>query len=191
MTYAYAEPSPFPPSYEGNPWSYAFGLFGDVVAGMLALAILLGYVFEARRDRHAAPTLPADPARAAKFQVQPWAAKISVLAIYRAYNICLLLFVILRSLPDALWMLLWGEVSEPTIEVLLMGDLIADGLALAPLSMAALCWAWSRQVLPHRLAYPTALQMPRLSYAVVRQYAKIVVAILVIAGGVTIGKAAA
>jgi hypothetical protein len=182
--YRYAEPSPFPPSFEGDPMSYLFGLFGDVVAAGLALAILLGMLFERRRKEQVARAVGAE-----RFMVQPGLHRFTVLEVYRAFVIGILAFIVMRAAPDAAWMLLWGEVNEPTIRLLLRLDMLLDGFALVPFFFAIICWGWGRQTIPQRLLAESALQMPRLSWGMVWQNTKIVVLVLFIAAGVTLGKA--
>lgn len=178
--------SPFPPSFEGSPWAYAFGLFGDVLAAALALTILLSYLFENRRqdtihrllDNHA-PRTPSIPR---------W----SPLWLYLVGQKCFLTFVVMRTLPDALWMLAWGEVSRRTIEIMLRVDLYADGLAIIPLMLASLSWAYGRQVIPQRLT-EGAYQVihGKTPWDVVAKNARIVAAVFFIALLVALGKASA
>lgn len=183
--YEYARPSPFPPSFEGNPLAYGFGLFGDVVAAALALTLLLTYLFEARRH----PQILAMVDAPENFPVKrAW----SPLFLYRATITSLLSFVVMRALPDAIWMLAWGEVSESTIRFLLAADLVFDGLALGPMFMAVLCWCWGRQVIPQMLV--TELRAGITGgppWDVLWKNGRIVLVVLVIAIGVTIGKASA
>jgi hypothetical protein len=182
---SYGEPSPYPPSFEGNPWAYGFGLFGDVVAAALSLAMLSAYLLEGRRlvlaSRLAKNVVAQDPP-----------PKWSVLRIYRMGNIAMLTFVVMRTLPDALWMLAWGEVSEPTIRFLLQFDLLSDGVSLAPFAVAVVCWAWGRQAIPQILS---AISMVGVTGGPIRETifrnARIVLVVLLIAIGVTIGKASA
>lgn len=181
--YPYAEPSPFPPSFDGNPWAYAFGLFGDVVASSLALAMLIGILLEASRTREANRWL-RNPVN------QPATPSWSPLFIYRCSTISMLTFIVLRALPDALWMLAWGEVRESTIRFLLGLDLVCDGLAIAPFFVSVLCWTWGRQVIPHALM--REIDGPgarRPSWKLVWKNGRIVLIVLLIAIGVTIGKA--
>jgi hypothetical protein len=100
----------------------------------------------------------------------------------------------MRCLPDALWMLAWGEVSDRTIRILLAVDLWSDGVALVPFLTATLFWAWGRQVIPQRLASgpavpPSDRVKRRLPWDVILKNARIVLIVLLIAIGVTIGKA--
>lgn len=184
--YSYAEPSPFPPSFDGNPWAYAFGLFGDVVAAALALTMLLAYVFEARRNREIHRRLKNPLPEVAP--IPPW----TPLYIYRVGNISMLAFIVLRALPDAVWMLAWGEVSEPVIRAMLATDLVLDGLAIGPLVMAAFCWAWGRQTIPQKLIHGAdAAVQGRLPWKLIWRNGKIVLLVSLIAIGVTYGKASA
>jgi hypothetical protein len=183
----YLAPSPFPPSFDGNPWAYGFGLFGDVVAAALSLCLLLTYVFEARRSRQIGRILPGSVFTGAPLPL--W----SPLFIFRATNICLLTFVVMRTLPDALWMLAWGEVSDGSIRFLLALDLWADGLALGPFLAATMFWAWGRQTIPQKLiAGPQAEGKPKrgkLPWDIIVRNGRIVLVVLIIAIGVTVGKA--
>jgi hypothetical protein len=181
--YPYSEPSPFPPSFDGSPLAYGFGLFGDVVATALALTLLLSYVFEERRHRTVNRMLGNPVGRP---KTRTW----SPLFLYRASIMSLLTFVVLRALPDAVWMLAWGEVPESTIRALLVADLVCDGLALGPLFFAVLCWCWGRQVIPQMLV--TELRQGVTGgppWDVLWKNGRIVGVVLIIAIGVTIGKA--
>lgn len=183
--YHYAAPSPFPPSFEGNPLAYGFGLFGDVVAASLALTLLLTYVLDARRSRAVSRIVDN---RVTEPPTDRW----SPLFLYRTTIVSLLTFVVMRALPDALWMLAWGEVSEPTIRALLTLDLVADGLALGPLFLAVMCWCWGRQVIPQMLVVELKAGVSGgPPWDVLWKNGRIVAIVLVIAIGVTIGKAAA
>lgn len=183
--YLYSEPSPFPPSFEGSSLAYGFGLFGDVVAAALSLAMLFSYAFEAKRNKEAARIA----GYSSGFQPTPiW----SPLYIYRTANISMLLFVVLRCLPDAIWMLAWGEVGETAIKRLLLLDLWMDAAALGPFFMSCLCWTWGRQIIPHQLLQGLGAQAStRPDWSLVWRSGRIVVIVLVIAIGVTVGKASA
>lgn len=182
MANLYVQPSPFPPSFEGNPWSYAFGLFGDVVAAALALTILLAYLTDKRRLTQISRML-GNPVK----QEQP--KPNSLVSIYQTGNIAILTFVVMRTLPDAMWMLAWGEVSERTIRFLLALDLMLDGLSLVPLTLAIMCWAIGRQAIPQVLSHVTVGVSGRFPWDVVLRNARIVLVVFAIAVGVTIGKA--
>lgn len=179
----YGHPSPFPPSFDGNPWSYAFGLFGDVVAASLALTMLLVFVFERRRHRQIHIILGNHASQ--DVSVKPW----SPLWLYRSGMMCFLSFVVMRTMPDAVWMLAWGEVNLQTIEFMLAADLIADGLSVVPLLFAAVFWAWGRQVITQKLSEGGQIRVTGAPpWDVIRKNLKIVVVVFIIAILVTIGK---
>lgn len=181
----YGDPSPFPPSFAGNPWAYGFGLFGDVVAAALGLTLLLAYIFEARRSQTVNVLVD-------NYVTNRRHERWSPLFLYRATNISLLLFVVMRALPDALWMLAWGEVPEPTIRFLLATDLVMDGLALFPLFFAVLCWCWGRQVICQLLVVEVRAGVSGgPPWETIWKNGRIVLVVMIIAIGVTIGKAAA
>jgi hypothetical protein len=118
----------------------------------------------------------------------PW----SVFKIYRTGNIAMLTFVAMRALPDALWMLAWGEVSDQTIRFLIKLDLVADGFALIPFGVAVLCWAWGRQAIPQILSQITVAGVGGGPLReIIFRNGRIVLVVLLIAIGVTIGKASA
>lgn len=182
--YHYGQPSPFPPSFDGNPFAYGFGLFGDVVAAALALTLLLGYLLEPRRNMQVNAVLD-NPVFNREHRA--W----TPLFLYRSTNMSLLLFVVLRALPDALWMLAWGEVPESTIRFMLAIDLVCDGFALFPLFFAVLCWCWGRQVISQMLVVElTAGVHGGPPWDTIWKNGRIVLIVMVIAIGVTIGKAA-
>lgn len=183
--YQYGSPSPFPPSFEGNPFAYGFGLFGDVVSASLALTLLLSFVFEARRMRQI-NVLVGNYAAPSKHRA--W----SPLFLYRATVTSLLLFVVMRSLPEAIWMLAWGEVPESTIRVLLSIDLVSTSAALLPLFFAVLCWCWGRQVISQMLVIEVKAGVTGgPPWPTIWKNARIVLVVVLIAIGVTIGKATA
>lgn len=180
-TYTYGDPSPFPPSYENDPWSYGFGLAGDLIASALCLAMLLTYLFERRRMKRVSHRVGIPP----PLPIPRW----SVFWVYRAFNVNVLLFIVMRALPDAVWMLLWGEVEIRTIEMMLLLDLYCDGLALVPLFFAILCWAWGRQSIPQSLLSERGGgRMAPPTWQMIGRNGMIVVLVLVISVGVTVGK---
>ena len=184
-TYTYGTPSPFPPSFEGNPFAYGFGLFGDVVSASLALTLLLTYLFEARRSRQVNHLVD-------NYVVNNGLGRWTPLFLYRATIISLLSFVVMRSLPEAVWMLAWGEVPESTIRFLLALDLISTSAALIPLFFAVLCWCWGRQVIAQLLVIEVRAGITGgPPWPTIWKNARIVLVVVLIAIGVTIGKATA
>ncbi|MEJ7831353.1 MAG: hypothetical protein WKF79_00425 [Nocardioides sp.] len=184
---SYATPSPFPPSFGDNLWAYGVGLFGDVVAAALSLSLLLTFAFEHRRHKAVKRILHL-PALRVVTGHRHW----SPLFIYRAMIMSMLSAIVLRTLPDAVLMLAWGEVSESTIRLLLTADLIADGLALIPLGVMLLCWATGRQVLPQLLIRDLRAGVTGAPpWDTIWKNGRIILVVLVIAIGVTVGKASA
>lgn len=184
--YIYADPSPFPPIFADNPWAYGFGLFGTVVASALAMTLLLTYLFEARRSRQVASLTGSWVT-----QKPPYLAW-SPLFLYRGAIIGLLTFVVMRALPDAIWMLAWGEVSQESIRFILAASLVSHGLATIPLIFAVLCSGMGRQVIPQMLVVEARAGVtggPPWQH--IKRKGRIVLVVLVIAIGVTIGKASA
>lgn len=183
--YSYAGPSPFPPSFEGNPFSYGFGLFGDVVAAAIALAMLMGYTYEYTRHRRAGVKL-----RNALMTEQPNnAPPYSALWLYRIGKMAILLFVVMRTLPDSAWMLAWGEVSEETIRAMLATDLLMDGLSVLPLLAAAWAWSWGAEMIPQLLLADVKAGIRKLPpRKTMLKSARIVLAVFLISVGVTAGK---
>lgn len=184
VTYHYSEPSPFPPSFDGNPFSYAFGLFGDVVIAALSTAIFLALVLEKRRLNYTLENIGVLPFFYRRSEGFP------LVEAHRLKIMSFWLFVALRSVPDALWMLAWGEVPENVIRILLATDLVFDGLAVFPCLVALLCWAWSRSVIEQQLSKaPTGIQGV-VPWDTVKQNGRIILLVFIVAIGVTIGKAA-
>lgn len=177
--------SPFPPVFHNDPWSYGFGLFGDLAMSMLSLTLLLAHVFERRRNARVRRIIKA-PAQ------HPDNRAWSPLFLYRCIVISFLTILVLRATPDALWMLLYGEVSHSTSRALIQIDLWLDFVAILPLGFAVLCWCWGRQVIPQMLL--TNLKEGITggpSWDVLWKNGRIVLVLLLIAIGVTVGKAVA
>ena len=173
--------SPFPPSFSDGPISYALALFGDVLACGIALTILLHYLIEPRTRRRMERLVNGKPA--------PPRSPFTLLNIHNWKVIGICIFILLRALPDALWMFLWGEASERTMRLLFLIDYVLDGIALIPLFAAAVLWAWARYSIAQQLAraddYPIPLRvLPSMSTVL-----RILALTAVLAIGVTIGKA--
>jgi hypothetical protein len=45
------ELSRFPPSFDGNPWSYGYALFGLTLVSAASATVLVSYLLEARERR--------------------------------------------------------------------------------------------------------------------------------------------
>lgn len=175
--------SRFPPSFDGNPWSYGFALFGLTLISALCVAQLMLFWFESRA-REAAAASPAvhtfPPVAAATW---------TPLSIHRWIMTGVLTTILFGALPDVLILFFWGEASVTTMDNLFLADRLLDGLTIFPFLTASLLSAWASQVIPQQLfgAATIALQRPR--WWMIRERLKVVLFVLAIAVGVTIGKA--
>ncbi len=170
----------FPPSFNGNPWSYGFALFSLTLICAFASAMLLHFIFEARAKRAALELFDMDPVNPV-----PWS---SPLTIHRMIVTGFLLTVLFGAFPDVLVMFWWGEASDSTMNMLFLIDRIGDGLTFAPFSMAVAMSAWGSQVLPQQLIrVPARVRRPTLR--TISDELKIAGLVLIIAIGVTLAKA--
>lgn len=172
----------FPPSFEGNPWSYGIALFGLTLISALSLAHLLTMLHDAHRIRLARTLYYG-------FRSGERVGLFTLLGSYRAIMAGLFATIVLGALPDVLLLLAWGEASDPTIERLFLVDRACDGAAMVPFVLAVTMKAWVVQALPQRLAEVTRTPLQPLRSFMIARYLKILGLVLVISLGVTIGKA--
>lgn len=173
----------FPPSFEGNPFSYAFALFSLTLICALSIAMLMQFLFDWHRKREyqrIAANRICDPV--------PFA---SPLSIHRWIIAGFLFAILFGALPDVLVLFMWGEASDETMERLFLIDRICDGLTVAPFTGAAVLSAWGLQVLPQQLVRETRVLLQRPRWETVKPQAKIAGTVFVIAIGVTLAKAGA
>lgn len=178
--------SPFPPSFADGPISYAVALFGDVLASALALTVLIHYVVEPARLCRAERA--ASHGQTFRRSGHGW---LTLLGAHNHMMIGFMLSIVLRAMPDAAWMLAWGEATAATMRLLFTVDYVCDGLALVPFTVGVLLWAWSRNSISQQLRkaddYPLGVSvLPSLISTL-----KIGAIVVLIAAGVTIGKAGA
>lgn len=173
--------SPYPPSFEGNPWSYAAALFSLTLICALAIAMLLHIVFEGRARRAGWAISAVPRPKALKFA--------SPLMIHRAIITGLLLTILCGAFPDVLIMYSWGEAGRATMDTLFLADRLGDAMTSPPLLFSAALSAWGAQTIPQKLITPAdvVLRPPQLR-TVIGQL-KIVGMVLIIAAGVTFAKA--
>lgn len=175
--------SPYPPSFDGNPWSYGFALFSLTLICALSLAMLLHFIFESRA-RAAAWRMSAVPTP----RPVPFA---SPLAIHRMIITGFLLTILLGAFPDVLLLYAWGEADTSTIDALFLADRICDGMTSFPLLWSAALTAWGAQVVPQQLISSADIQIRAPQWRTIAGQLKIVGMVLIIAAGVTIAKAKA
>lgn len=173
--------SAYPPSFDGNPVSYGFALFSLTLICAFSVAMLLQYMFEtrARRAAYKAFGQPQQPPLS-------WS---NPLTIHRCIVICFLSTILLGAFPDVLVLFAWGEASTRTMDVLFLLDRIGDGLTFIPFTAAVALSAWGRQVVPQQLIRDTHVAVRAPSWRTVKDQAKIVAMVSIIAIGVTIAKA--
>lgn len=182
MTSQPALQSAYPPSFDGNPWSYGFALFSLTLICAFAIAMLMHFVFETRARRAAYKAFgQIEP----QYRV-PWA---SPLTIHRMIVTGFLLTVLVGAFPDVLLLFAWGEASNRTMDTLFLIDRIGDGLTFAPFTAAVALSAWGSQVVPQQLIRDTPATVRKPTWRTVKDQAKITAMVLIIAIGVTIAKA--
>lgn len=175
--------SPYPPSFDGNPWSYGFALFSLTLICAMCAAMLLHFLFEFRARL-------AARAKAGEDDHLPFICA-SPLTIHRAIVMGFLMTILIGAFPDVLILYSWGEAGPEVIDALFLIDRICDGMTSIPLLFSFLLSAWSAQVIPQQLitTRDIGIRAPQLR-TVVGQF-KIVGMVSIIATGVTIAKAAA
>ncbi len=176
----------FPPSFDGSPWSYGFALFSLTLISAFALAQLLSQLFEYRRAREIErainnalpPPLPLP--------------KPNLLSTYRHIVAGLMLTIVCGAAPDVVFLMAWGEATAGSMDIILLIDRIGDGLTVLPFLWAIWSLAWAAQSLPQSMAFRAAqIPMVKPRLPLFRDKLKIAAIVLVIAVGVTIGKASA
>lgn len=181
MTSQVALQNAYPPSFDGNPWSYGFALFSLTLICAFAIAMFLQFLFEGRARRAAMKAFGQTPQ-----PPLPWA---SPLTIHRSIVMCFLATILLGAFPDVLLLFAWGEAQAPTLDFLFLLDRICDGLTFAPFTAAIALSAWGAQVVPQQLIRDTPVTVGAFKWRTIKDQTKIVVMVLIIALGVTIAKA--
>jgi len=157
----------FPASFDGDPVTFSFALFGLMVTACLSFAVLARLVHELQGYGF-------------RLREPVGLARISVA--------CLMLSFFIGTAPDALFLLTWREVSPETTALLLTIDRIGDSLVPVPFIGAlslmargepAIMFQLTRKPVPVDL-WPT--------WPMVRRQLMIVGLVLIIAVGVTLGK---
>lgn len=176
--------SAFPPSFEGNPWTYGFALFSLSLLSMLSVARIWALLSVINKTRTLAKRLPGY--MRPRQPVPMWSA----LTLHETKLACLYLTIFLGTFPDVLILLLWGEADDATLVTLFLVDRIGDALTLAPFAVAMMLGAWLQQVVPQKLianSHPTEVKPP--NWQAIMPTMKIGSVVMLIAAGVTMGKA--
>lgn len=105
-----------PRSFQGNRASYALALFSFFALSALATRKALLIVDQ--------------------LVTVPWREQQLDVALYRVGALLLLVTLVLSATPDVIVLLVYGEVTEQTFEVVMTIDRICDGLTILPFLFA-------------------------------------------------------
>jgi len=177
----------FPPSFDNNPLTYGFALFSLSLVTAVSMAIIIGWVVEARRSCRIDQIIRNPIPRPLRRGRKPGC--ISAVTLYRLIVGLLLSTVVSGALPDVAVLLAWGEASPTMMDVLFSIDRICDGALLLPFLVAIFLIARATQVTEHRLALDPVMVKLRPAKGVLREKAKMVGLLLLIAAAVTVFKA--
>jgi hypothetical protein len=177
--------SPFPPSFDGNPWTYGFALFGLTLISALSLTQLLAYWGEGRQLRMIYRLIQNEVPPA------PPVPPLSILGAYQRIIANFLLMAFLGATPDVFILLTWGEAGAPMIEILYLIDRLGDGLCMVPFLNALWLMVRTREALPQQLAKVVDIPLGPFRWTRLGQNLQIFIIVLLIAIGVTLGKASA
>lgn len=173
--------APFPPSAADSPFTYGLALFSLVTMVAIALAVLLAVILGEKRRRQ----FTGDP----RFQVFNTYRRSDLNFALRTALISFCVFILFGATPDALILLLWGEIEQDTLGTLMTLDRLFDGVIIVPFLLGAGILAWSRQSLQQATAEVRRNLLPPFTWRAVAAFARIPVVIIIIAAGVTLGKA--
>lgn len=173
-------------NYESlSPLVYFVELFGNIAGASVSLAILLSIVTH-MKWKECIRCFFDTPIYATRAQ---WRLRLFFLKYLGIFT-----FIFLRSFPEALWLMLWGEVSSKAAHNLLWISHICDGVSVALLFIAVISWAWENQLVEEdKQRYnlddshikPSLIGVP--SRAII-QNVRIIVLVFIIAAGVALGK---
>lgn len=107
--------SPFPASFQGDRWAYAFSVFGLFATALLAMEWLWRILWAFREEG------------------MPFKHP---LTLSRVVIALLLIGMLIRITPDVLLVMLWPEISPHTRAAIAFYDRVFDGLAIVPVTMA-------------------------------------------------------
>ena len=174
--------STLPLSVDGMPWSYGVALFSDFLVAALSASHLMALLLDARHKRRAMRLMGHGV-------TGPRLPLFSPLNIFRGIVIGFLLTIVLRAFPDVLWMLAWNEATSESVYWLIVTESICDTLALFPFIMSLSLLVWSGQVIPQKLMEAASIKLARPQLEDARTFLGMSVVVLLIAVGVTVGKA--
>lgn len=173
--------SRFPPSFDGNPWSYGYALFGLTLVSAASATVLVSYLLEARERRAINRLLDNQviPALGPRWPLG---------RVLRVVIGSLLLTIFMGAFPDVLILLAWGEASDRTIEILFLVDRLLDGTLMYPFLLAITLIVSAGQSVEHVLSVDPMQASFRLLWSDLKQKLKLIPVVLLIAVGVTVAK---
>ncbi len=164
---AQSQQSTYPPAFLGSEWAYGFALFSFTIICALAfrhLIMIVGYMLEYRES---------------------WGAPIT---ITRMIIVSLLITIISATLPDAVLLFAWGEVNFRAISILAKIDRIFDGITVIPFAFAVFLMIRGEAMLHDQLLRPPIRNDLWPTFAAVKHHVALILIVVVIALGVTVGK---
>lgn len=173
--------SRFPPTFEGNPFSYGFALFGLTLITAVSMAVLANYFLEARARKDISAQL-------GNLVEQEELDGTSPLAVHRRIVSGLLMTIVFGAFPDVLVLLAWGEANDRTMDFLFALDRLGDATALIPFMFAIVVAAAAQQAINHRLALEVGKIKLCFTRDRLKERMKMVVVVFLIAVGVTFAK---
>lgn len=176
--------SRFPPSFDGNPWSYGFALFSLTLVSAISLAILVSFALDKRAKLEINRQIDNEIAQAPFPRTSP-------LSIHRLIVSGFLMTIVLGALPDVLVLLAWGEASDTAMNALFLVDRLCDGILVLPFICSACLVVWAGQAVDHKLALDSIAMRLRPSWTHLRERLKMVSIVFLIAVGVTLAKSVA
>lgn len=176
-------PPRFPPMFDDSPFAYAFALFSLTLASALSLAMLIGFILEARRGKEIAALVGSrtPPSRSG--------SPLNLFDLHRLIVSGFLLTILLGAMPDVVVLLAWGEASDRAMYSLFQLDRIFDGLTILPLATSLGLSTIAAQSVDHRLYIEPAPVRLSFKWSSLRDKFKIGGVVLCIAIGVTLSKA--
>lgn len=176
-------PNRFPPSFNDNPWSYGLALFSLALITSISLAYVIGVALERWREREINEKI-GNPA------VPPRRHGLTLLSYHRLILCGLLSTIILGAGPDVLLLLAWGEASDDAMWWIFQIDRAGDAATIAPFLISMFLTIRAERSIEHRLGVDPIKIPVRPTWGMVRDKLKITGAVLCIAVGVTLYKAA-
>lgn len=173
---------PFPPSFDGNPWTYGGALFGLTLCCAFCIAKLMHMIFESRSRRHAETLIYAVPPT----RPLPW---LNPLSVYHGIIASFLIAFLLVALPDVLVLMTWGEGGADLIAALFLLDRLCDLAFVFPFMLGLFLIEYGSQSIQQQLVRRVRRSMLPPKWSTLKQPAKIAMIVLTIAIVITLAKA--